>query len=58
MSEAKIKIGEQVLTPEQSEIIRIAVDRLSYDERVDAGSRDRARILELKVMIDKECGKG
>ena len=58
MSEVKIKIGEQVLTPEQSEIIRIAVDRLSYDERVDAGSRDRARVLELKVLIDKECGKG
>ena len=58
MSEAKIKIGDQVLTPEQSEIIRIAVDRLSYDERVDAGSRDRARVLELKVLIDKECGKG
>lgn len=58
MSEAKIKIGEQVLTPEQSELIRIAVDRLSYDERVDAGSRDRARVLELKVLIDKECGKG
>ena len=58
MSEAKIKIGEQVLTPEQSELIRIAIDRLSYDERVDAGSRDRARVLELKVLIDKECGKG
>jgi hypothetical protein len=58
MSEAKIKIGDQVLTPEQSEIIRIAIDRLSYDERVDAGSRDRAKVLELKVMIDKECGKG
>lgn len=58
MSEAKIKIGEQVLTPEQSEIVRIAIDRLSYDERVDAGSRDRARVLELKVLIDKECGKG
>ena len=58
MSEATIKIGDQVLTPEQSEIIRIAIDRLSYDERVDAGSRDRAKVLELKVMIDKECGKG
>ena len=58
MSEAKIKIGDQVLTPEQSAIIRIAIDRLSYDERVDAGSRDRARVLELKVIIDKECGKG
>ena len=58
MSEAKIKIGDRVLTPEQSEIIRIAIDRLSYDERVDAGSRDRAKVLELKGMIDKECGKG
>jgi hypothetical protein len=58
MSEARIKIGDQVLTPEQSEIIRIAIDRLSYDERVDAGSRDRAKVLELKVIIDKECGKG
>ena len=58
MTEAKIKIGDRVLTPEQSEIIRIAIDRWSYDEEIDVGSEDHARVRELKAMLDKECGKG
>ena len=57
MIEAKIKIGDQVLTPEQSEIIRIAIDRWSYVEKIDVGSEDHARVGELKAMIDKACGK-
>ena len=56
--EAKIKIGDRILTPEQSEIIRIAIDRWSYDEEIDVGSEDHARVRELKAMLDKECGKG
>jgi hypothetical protein len=56
--EAKIKIGDRVLTPEQSEIIRIAIDRWSYAEKIDVGSEDHARVRELKAMLDKECGKG
>jgi hypothetical protein len=56
--EAKIKIGDRVLTPEQSEIIRIAIDRWSYDEEIDVGSEDHARVRELKALLDKECGKG
>ncbi len=58
MVEAKIKIGDRVLTSEQSEIIRIAIDRWSYDEEIDVGSEDHARVRELKAMLDKECGKG
>jgi hypothetical protein len=56
--EAKIKIGDRVLTSEQSEIIRIAIDRWSYAEEIDVGSADHARVRELKAMLDKECGKG
>jgi len=41
----------------QSEIVRIAIDRWSYDEEIDVGSEDHARVRELKAMIDKECGK-
>jgi hypothetical protein len=58
MAEAKIQIGDRVLTSEQSEIIRIAIDRWSYDEEIDVGSEDHARVRELKAMLDKECGKG
>jgi hypothetical protein len=58
MAEAKIKIGDRVLTSEQSEIIRIAIDRWSYVEEIDVGSEDHARVRELKAMLDKECGKG
>jgi hypothetical protein len=58
MAEAKIKIGDHLLTPEQSEIIRIAIDRWSYDEKVDVGSEDHEKVRELKAMLDKECGKG
>jgi hypothetical protein len=57
MAEAKIKIGDQVLTAEQAEIIRVAVDRWSYDEKVDVGSKDHAKVQEVKAIIEKACGQ-
>jgi hypothetical protein len=57
MAEATIKIGDQVLTPEQAEIIRVAVDRWSYDEKVDVGSKDHAKVGEVKAIIGKACGR-
>lgn len=53
MAEAKITIGGRALTDQQSEIIRIAIDRWSYDENVDVGSEDHARVRELKTIIDR-----
>jgi hypothetical protein len=57
MAEAKITIGGRVLTDKQAEIIRIAIDRWSFDERVDVGSEDHARVRELKAIIDAACGE-
>jgi hypothetical protein len=57
MTEATIKIGDQILTPEQAEIIRVAVDRWSYDEKIDVGSRDHAKVQEVKSIIDKASGR-
>jgi hypothetical protein len=57
MAEATIKIGDQVLTPEQAEVIRVAVDRWSYDEKVDVGSKDHAKVQEVKAIIQKACGR-
>jgi hypothetical protein len=57
MAEATIKIGDQVLTAEQAEVIRVAVDRWSYDERVDVGSKDHAKVQEVKSIIEKACGQ-
>jgi hypothetical protein len=58
MAEAKITIGGQELTEQQSAIIRVAIDRWSYDEKVDVGSEDHARVGEVKAIIDKACGEG
>lgn len=58
MVEARITVGGKLLTDRQSEIIRIAVDRWSYDENIDVGSEDHARVRELKAIIDKARGKG
>jgi hypothetical protein len=57
MTEATIKIGDQVLTADQAEIIRVAVDRWSYDENVDVGSKDHAKVREVKSIIEKALGK-
>lgn len=51
MAEAKITIGGQVLTDSQSEIVRVAIDRWSYDESIDVGSQDHDRVRELKRII-------
>jgi hypothetical protein len=56
MSEAKITIGGKALSDRQSEIVRIAVDRWSYDENIDVGSEDHDRVRELKSIIDKARG--
>ena len=56
MAEAKITIGGQPLSDRQSEIVRIAVDRWSYDENIDVGSEDHDRVRELKAIIDKARG--
>jgi hypothetical protein len=56
MAEAKITIGDRVLTDQQSEIVRIAIDRWSYDENVDVGSEDHERVRELKAIIEKSRG--
>jgi hypothetical protein len=53
MAEVKITIGERVLTDSQAEIVRLAIDRWAYDEKIDVGSEDHARVLELKTLIDK-----
>jgi hypothetical protein len=52
MSEAKITIAGRVLTERQSEVIRVAIDRWTYDEKIDVGSEDHARVLEMKELID------
>lgn len=56
MAEAKITIGGRPLTDQQSEIVRIAIDRWSYDENVDVGSEDHARVREMKAIIEKSRG--
>ena len=56
MAEAKITIGDRPLTDRQSEIVRIAIDRWSYDENIDVGSEDHARVRELKAIIEKSRG--
>jgi hypothetical protein len=58
MAEAKITIGGQILTDEQSAVIRVAIDRWSYDEKVDVGSEDHARVGEVKAIIDRACEQG
>jgi hypothetical protein len=57
MAEATIKIGDQLLTAEQAEVIRVAVDRWAYDEKVDVGSRDHAKVQEVKAIIEKASGR-
>jgi hypothetical protein len=52
MAEAKITIGGRALSERQAEIVRIAVDRWSYDENIDVGSEDHDRVRELKSIID------
>jgi hypothetical protein len=52
MSEAKITIAGQPLTDRQSEVIRVAIDRWTYEEKIDVGSADHARVLEMKALID------
>jgi hypothetical protein len=56
MAEAKITIGGRSLTDRQSEIVRIAVDRWSYDENIDVGSEDHARVREMKSILDLARG--
>jgi hypothetical protein len=55
MAEAKITIAGHVLTDRQSEIIRVAIDRWTYDEKIDVGSEDHARVFEMKALLDKAC---
>ena len=52
MSEAQITIAGRLLTEQQSEIIRVAIDRWTYDEKIDVGSEDHERVLEVKALID------
>ncbi len=52
MSEAQITIAGRVLSDKQSEVIRVAIDRWTYDEKIDVGSEDHARVLEMKALID------
>jgi hypothetical protein len=56
MAEAKITIGGKALSDRQSEIVRIAVDRWSYDENIDVGSEDHDRVREMKALIDEARG--
>ena len=51
MTEAKITIAGRVLTDRQSELIRVAIDRWIYEEQIDVGSEDHARVLEMKALI-------
>ena len=53
MAEAKITIGGRALSDRQSEIVRIAIDRWSYEENIDVGSEDHDRVREMKSIIDK-----
>lgn len=53
MAEAKITIGGRALSERQSEIVRIAIDRWSYEENIDVGSEDHDRVREMKSIIDK-----
>ncbi len=52
MSEAQITIAGRVLTEKQSEVVRVAIDRWTYDEKIDVGSEDHARVLEMKALLD------
>lgn len=52
MSEAKITIAGRLLTEKQSQIIRIAIDRWNYEEKIEVGSDDHAGLLEIKAIID------
>ncbi len=52
MSEAQITIAGRVLTERQAEVIRVAIDRWTYDEKIDVGSEDHARVLEMKALLD------
>jgi hypothetical protein len=52
MSEARITIDGRLLTEQQSEIIRVAIDRWTYDEKIDVGSEDHQRVLEMKALLD------
>jgi hypothetical protein len=52
MSEAKITIAGRLLTEQQSEIIRVAIDRWMSDEKIDVGSEDHERVLEMKALLD------
>lgn len=56
MAEAKITIADRLLTERQSEVVRIAIDRWTYDERIDVGSEDHDRVLEIKALIDSARG--
>ena len=56
MAEAKIIIAGRTLTDRQSEVIRVAIDRWTYDEKIDVGSEDHARVLEIKALIDSARG--
>lgn len=53
MAEAKMTIGGRALSDRQSEIVRIAIARWSYDENIDVGSEDHDRVREMKALIDK-----
>jgi hypothetical protein len=44
------------LTDRQSEIVRTAINRWSYDENIDVGSEDHARVRELKSIVDQARG--
>ncbi len=52
MSEAQITIAGRMLTEKQSEVVRVAIDRWTYDEKIDVGSEDHARVLEMKALLD------
>jgi hypothetical protein len=52
MAEAKITIADRLLTERQSEVVRVAIDRWTYEERIDVGSEDHDRVLEIKALID------
>jgi hypothetical protein len=52
MTEAKITIAGRALSDKQSEVLRIAIDRWMSDEKIDVGSEDHARVLEMKALLD------
>ncbi len=53
MTEAKITIAGRVLTERQSEVVRVAIDRWSHEEKIDVGSEDHARVLEMQDLIHR-----